>query len=259
MCSRPILERSQSLTARSSPCGAERSARDDKVEEHASAPNPKFELWCSFARPRFRGCAPPPDPDCGCAPPLAYGGGIVCRQLSSPQVFEGNQDILGGEHQAESRIVNVDAVLSRGSGRTRPRLRRRDGHRAHGAPPRRCRFRRRGLHGCNEALVLSRPDVVARVHEAYLEAGADVLETDSFTASRLKLDEYGLGAGSRRSIAAPPARARGGRPLLNAGAAALRGRRARPDRDADLVVRPVALEDHVRRVGRRSIASRPSA
>jgi 5-methyltetrahydrofolate--homocysteine methyltransferase len=47
--------------------------------------------------------------------------------------------------------------------------------------------------GCNEALVRTRPDVVARIHAAYLEAGADVLETDSFTASRLKLDEYGLG------------------------------------------------------------------
>ena len=48
-------------------------------------------------------------------------------------------------------------------------------------------------HGCNAALVLSRPDVIRRIHNAYLEAGADVLETDSFTASRLKLDEYGLG------------------------------------------------------------------
>ncbi len=48
-------------------------------------------------------------------------------------------------------------------------------------------------HGCNEAIVLSRPDVIAAVHESYLEAGADVLETDTFTASRLKLDEYGLG------------------------------------------------------------------
>jgi 5-methyltetrahydrofolate--homocysteine methyltransferase len=47
--------------------------------------------------------------------------------------------------------------------------------------------------GCNEALVLSRPDLVRRVHDAYLAAGADVVETDSFTASRLKLDEYGLG------------------------------------------------------------------
>jgi 5-methyltetrahydrofolate--homocysteine methyltransferase len=48
-------------------------------------------------------------------------------------------------------------------------------------------------HGCNEALVLSRPDVIRQIHESYLEAGADVVETDTFTASRLKLDEYGLG------------------------------------------------------------------
>jgi 5-methyltetrahydrofolate--homocysteine methyltransferase len=47
--------------------------------------------------------------------------------------------------------------------------------------------------GCNEALVLSRPDAVRLIHEHYLESGADVLETDSFTASRLKLAEYGLG------------------------------------------------------------------
>jgi 5-methyltetrahydrofolate--homocysteine methyltransferase len=48
-------------------------------------------------------------------------------------------------------------------------------------------------HGCNEALVLTRPDIVRGIHEAYLEAGADVVETDTFTASRLKLEEYGLG------------------------------------------------------------------
>src|SRR5471032_1754292 len=48
-------------------------------------------------------------------------------------------------------------------------------------------------HGCNEALVLSSPALVTRIHESYLAAGCDVLETDSFTASRLKLDEYGLG------------------------------------------------------------------
>ncbi|MDQ2662591.1 MAG: methionine synthase, partial [Candidatus Eremiobacteraeota bacterium] len=47
--------------------------------------------------------------------------------------------------------------------------------------------------GCNEALVLTRPEIVQRIHENYLEAGADVVETDTFTASRLKLDEYGLG------------------------------------------------------------------
>jgi 5-methyltetrahydrofolate--homocysteine methyltransferase len=46
--------------------------------------------------------------------------------------------------------------------------------------------------GCNEALVLARPDVVRDIHTAYLKAGADVVETDSFMGSRLKLDEYGL-------------------------------------------------------------------
>ncbi len=46
--------------------------------------------------------------------------------------------------------------------------------------------------GCNEALILARPDVIASIHEAYLRASADVVETDSFMASRLKLAEYGL-------------------------------------------------------------------
>ncbi len=49
------------------------------------------------------------------------------------------------------------------------------------------------LLGCNEALVLSRPDVISKVHRDYFAAGADVVETNSFTASRLKLEEYGIG------------------------------------------------------------------
>src|SRR3954471_182613 len=50
-----------------------------------------------------------------------------------------------------------------------------------------------GLPGkCHEALVLQRPDVIQGVHESMLDAGAQVLETDTFQASRLKLDEWGL-------------------------------------------------------------------
>jgi 5-methyltetrahydrofolate--homocysteine methyltransferase len=50
-----------------------------------------------------------------------------------------------------------------------------------------------GLPGkCHEALVLHRPDVIEGVHASMLEAGADVVETDSFQASRMKLDEWGL-------------------------------------------------------------------
>jgi 5-methyltetrahydrofolate--homocysteine methyltransferase len=51
-----------------------------------------------------------------------------------------------------------------------------------------------GLGGkCHEALVLHRPDVIEGVHESMLEAGAQVVETDTFQASRLKLEEWGLG------------------------------------------------------------------
>jgi 5-methyltetrahydrofolate--homocysteine methyltransferase len=51
-----------------------------------------------------------------------------------------------------------------------------------------------GLEGkCHEALVLNRPDVVEGVHASMLEAGAEVVETDTFQGSRLKLDEWGLG------------------------------------------------------------------
>ncbi|MGE5407260.1 MAG: methionine synthase [Syntrophothermus sp.] len=51
-----------------------------------------------------------------------------------------------------------------------------------------------GLQGkCHEALVLHRPDVIEGVHASMLEAGADVIETDTFQGSRLKLEEWGLG------------------------------------------------------------------
>jgi 5-methyltetrahydrofolate--homocysteine methyltransferase len=47
--------------------------------------------------------------------------------------------------------------------------------------------------GCNEYLVLTKPSVIEEIHAGFLEVGCDVIETDSFTASHLKLDEYGLG------------------------------------------------------------------
>src|SRR3954447_24401185 len=51
-----------------------------------------------------------------------------------------------------------------------------------------------GLPGkCHEALILHRPDVIEGVHASMVDAGAEVVETDTFQASRLKLDEWGLG------------------------------------------------------------------
>src|SRR5881392_3236292 len=50
-----------------------------------------------------------------------------------------------------------------------------------------------GLQGkCHEALVLNRPDVIQGVHKSMLEAGANVVETDTFQGSRIKLGEWGL-------------------------------------------------------------------
>ena len=124
-----------------------------------------------------------------------------------------------------------------------------------------------GLEGkCHEALVLNRPDVIEGVHASMLEAGAEVLETDTFQGSRIKLDEWGLGehtleinrkaaeiarkaAGDRalrRRLDRPhglPARerrptlgditfAKAGRGLRRAGAGPDRGRR-RPDHRRD--------------------------
>src|SRR5499427_1356374 len=50
------------------------------------------------------------------------------------------------------------------------------------------------LEGCNENLVRTRPDVVLDVHRKYLEAGSDIVETDSFGGTPLVLGEYGLAA-----------------------------------------------------------------
>ena len=52
--------------------------------------------------------------------------------------------------------------------------------------------------GCPEILAIAQPDAIRGIHRAFLAAGADVLETDTFGGSRLKLDEYGLGARTLR-------------------------------------------------------------
>ncbi|MBV9157788.1 MAG: methionine synthase [Acidobacteriaceae bacterium] len=48
------------------------------------------------------------------------------------------------------------------------------------------------LEGCNENLVLTRPDVILDVHRAYYEAGSDIVETNTFGDTRIVLAEYGL-------------------------------------------------------------------
>jgi 5-methyltetrahydrofolate--homocysteine methyltransferase len=49
------------------------------------------------------------------------------------------------------------------------------------------------LKNNGDLLVLTRPDVVRDIHEGYLAAGADIIETNTFGANRLAQDDYGLG------------------------------------------------------------------
>ena len=50
------------------------------------------------------------------------------------------------------------------------------------------------LEGCNENLILTRPDVISDIHENYLKSGCDIVETNTFGGTPLVLDEYGLGS-----------------------------------------------------------------
>ncbi len=53
------------------------------------------------------------------------------------------------------------------------------------------------LEGCNENLNITRPDVVLGIHRKYLEAGADIIETNTFGSTPIVLAEYGLGDRAR--------------------------------------------------------------
>ena len=49
-----------------------------------------------------------------------------------------------------------------------------------------------GREGCNELLNLTAPDTIVQLHAAFVEAGAMVIETNTFGANRIVLEEYGL-------------------------------------------------------------------
>ncbi|HLB95172.1 MAG TPA: methionine synthase, partial [Nitrospiria bacterium] len=80
--------------------------------------------------------------------------------------------------------------------------------------------------GCNEYLNLTRPDVIASIYEAYLAAGADIIETNTFGGTSIVLAEYGLAdkvleinrAGARLARQAADRHSTPARPRLVAGA-----------------------------------------
>lgn len=55
----------------------------------------------------------------------------------------------------------------------------------------------RDLKGNNDLLQLTRPDVIREIHEQYLAAGADIIETNTFGATSVAQEDYGLGAIAR--------------------------------------------------------------
>lgn len=48
------------------------------------------------------------------------------------------------------------------------------------------------MQGNNDLLCLTRPDVIADIHRRYLEAGADIIETNTFSAQRISMADYGV-------------------------------------------------------------------
>ncbi len=67
----------------------------------------------------------------------------------------------------------------------------------------------RDLKGNNDLLTLTQPEVIRGIHQAYLEAGADILETNTFNANRISMADYGMEALSRELNVAATRLARG--------------------------------------------------
>jgi 5-methyltetrahydrofolate--homocysteine methyltransferase len=64
------------------------------------------------------------------------------------------------------------------------------------------------VKGCNDLLCLTKPELIAGIHEAYLDAGADIITTCSFNSSSVSLKDFGLESLSREISAAAAALAR---------------------------------------------------
>ena len=48
------------------------------------------------------------------------------------------------------------------------------------------------LKGNNDILVLTQPDIVSKIHKAYLDAGADIIETNTFNANAISQSDYNM-------------------------------------------------------------------
>lgn len=112
-------------------------------------------------------------------PALAYDLYDLLTEIQPPpQPLDLNQRTEALERALEERILVLDGAT--GTALQAVELTAKD----FGGPE---------LDGCNELLCVTRPDVVDLVHERYLQAGADIVETNSFGSTPLVLDEYDQG------------------------------------------------------------------
>ena len=66
------------------------------------------------------------------------------------------------------------------------------------------------LRGNNDLLTLTQPDAIKAIHIAYLEAGADIIETNTFSSTTIAQADYGSNICFRTQLRGRPAGARGG-------------------------------------------------
>ena len=73
------------------------------------------------------------------------------------------------------------------------------------------------LKNCTEVLVLSQPKMIEDIHRAYLEAGADIIETDTFNSNRALDGRVRPGGPRRRAEPRPPPRSPAAPPTTTPG------------------------------------------
>ena len=84
----------------------------------------------------------------------------------------------------EARIVLLDGAMGTMIQRAQPDEADYRGERFSSWP--------RDLKGANDLLTLTKPELIASIHRGYLDAGADVIETNTFNANAPSLGDYGL-------------------------------------------------------------------
>jgi 5-methyltetrahydrofolate--homocysteine methyltransferase len=107
---------------------------------------------------------------------------IYTRASQLPAILAQRIVVLDGAMGTMIQRFRLDEAQYRGAG-----------YRGQSSPAERFRDVPRDVKGNNELLSLTRPDIITDVHEGYLAAGADIIETNTFGATRIAQDDYGMG------------------------------------------------------------------